>query len=59
MSEPVPITGVHVYRIGDDLGVALEIDGQWVRVINTLFTVGLSHIVEAAGIERARREATP
>jgi hypothetical protein len=58
--KPVPITGVHLKRIGDYAYVAVEIDGEWVDVIRERLDSNFSHIVEPGGMLKAlaEKEAT-
>lgn len=51
--EPMPVTGVHLVRIGDHVIVNVEVGGQWVEIIRERHEGSFSHICEAAGI-RAR-----
>ena len=54
--EPVPITGVHLRRVGDAAYVDIEMDGKWVTVIQEDINSQFGHIVEPSGM-RAAREA--
>ena len=47
------IDAIHLYREGDRVHVAIEVDGRWTRVINESLDANFSHIVEASGMESA------
>jgi hypothetical protein len=51
--EPVPITGLHLYRDGDYAVVAIEYGGRWVVVIRERCDGIFSHIVEPSGMRAA------
>jgi len=51
--EPMPVTAVHLVRIGDHVIVNVEVGGQWVEIIREHHEGSFSHICEAGGI-RAR-----
>lgn len=48
--EPVPITAVHLVRIGEHVIVNVEVGGQWVEIIREHHEGSFSHICEAGGI---------
>lgn len=49
-SDYVPVTGIHLKKIGDRTIVAAEIGGQWFDVISERSEGQFSHIVETAGL---------
>lgn len=49
--EPVPVTAVHLVRIGDHVIVNVEVGGQWVEIIREHHEGSFSHICEAGGIQ--------
>lgn len=54
--QPIPITAVHVRNVGDHLICELEINGQWIEILNAYagpmaFSVG--QIIEWRGIQSA------
>jgi hypothetical protein len=52
---PVPITGIHLYKVGGHVVVCAEIEGTWVEVIREREDGSYSHIVEAEGMRSAAR----
>lgn len=54
--SPVPVTGIHLVRLGDYVVVKAEIDGKWVEVIREYHDGSFSHIVEPAGMRRRQAE---
>ncbi len=56
-SDAVPVTGVHLKRIGEYVIVAVEVDGRWVDVIKEFHDGNFSHIVEPLGIKYAAEKA--
>lgn len=50
---PVPVTGIHLVRIGDNVIVNAEIDGKWVTVIEEYADSRFSHIIEPSGMRAA------
>ena len=55
----VPVTGIHLLRIGDQAIVRAEIDGVWVEVIREHVDGSFSHIVEPAGMRARRHNIRP
>lgn len=55
--QPVPISGIHLARIGDYVIVKAEIDGEWVEVIRERHDGWFSHIVEPLGMRRCQADA--
>lgn len=53
---PVPVTGIHLVRLGDYVVVNAEIDGKWVEVIREYHDDSFSHIVEPLGMRRRQAE---
>jgi hypothetical protein len=49
----VEITAIWLRRIGNELHVCAEIDGEWRRVITELVDGNISHIAETNGIASA------
>lgn len=58
LQEPISIMGIHLFRTGEYVVVAAEIDGKWVEVIRERHDGAFSHIVEPSGMRRAI-ERTP
>jgi hypothetical protein len=54
---PVPVSGIHLVRLGDYVIVKAEIDGQWVEVIREHHDGPFSHIVEPLGMRRRQADA--
>ncbi len=54
---PVPVSGIHLVRIGDYVVVKAEIDGKWVEVIREHHDGSFSHIVEPLGMRRRQADA--
>lgn len=52
MKNTVPISGVHLVKIGEYVIVNVEIDGKWIEVIKEHESGSFSHICEPAGIRR-------
>lgn len=55
--KPVPVTGIHLVRLGDYVVVRAEIDGEWVDVIREHHDGSFSHIVEPLGMRRRQADA--
>ncbi len=55
--QAVPVTGIHLVRIGGHVIVKAEIDGQWVEVIREWHDGSFSHIVEPLGMRRRQADA--
>lgn len=55
--EAVPVTGIHLVRIGGYVIVKAEIDGKWVEVIREWHDGSFSHIVEPLGMRRRQADA--
>lgn len=49
----VPVEGIWLRRIGNDLQVLAQVDGRWKLVIEELWDGNISHIVEYDGILHA------
>jgi len=54
--QPVPVTGIHLVRIGDYVIVNAEIDGKWIEVIREYHEGSFSHIVEPLGMRRRQAD---
>ncbi len=54
--QPVPVTGIHLVRLGDYVIVKAEIDGKWVEVIREHHDGSFSHIVEPLGMRRRQAD---
>ncbi len=52
--EPVAVSGIHLIKLGENVIVNVEIDGQWFEVIREHESGSFSHIVEPGGIRAAR-----
>ena len=48
--EPVPVTAVHLVRIGDRVIVKAEIGSRWVEIIREHHEGSFSHICEASSM---------
>lgn len=48
--DPVPVTGIWLRRIGSEIHVLAELDGEWRLVIVDTPDGPISHIVEPAGM---------
>jgi hypothetical protein len=57
--EAIPVTGIHLLRLGDHVVVKAEIDGTWIEVIREWHDGNFSHIVEPAGMRRCQSEKGP
>jgi hypothetical protein len=55
--DTIILTAVMLVRKGDYVAVEVEIDGRWVEVIRERYDGYFSHIVEPAGIRRAKDKA--
>lgn len=55
---PVPISGIHLVRLGDYVVVKAEIDGKWVEIIREHHDGSFSHIVEPLGMRRRQADQT-
>jgi hypothetical protein len=55
MKTTVAITGVHLYRVGAQAIVAVEINGRWIPVIHEAADNAYSHIVGIHGIETSAK----
>lgn len=55
--QPVPVTGIHLVRLGDYVVVKAEIDGKWVEVIREHHDGSFSHIVEPNGMRSRAQKA--
>lgn len=55
--QPIPVTGIHLVRLGDYVIVNAEIDGKWVEVIREHHDGSFSHIVEPLGMRRRQADA--
>lgn len=55
--DSVPVTGIHLVRLGKHVVVLAEMDGEWVEVIRELHDSMFSHIVEPAGMRARQDEA--
>lgn len=55
--KAIPITGIHLVRLGGYVVVKAEIDGQWVEVIREWHDGSFSHIVEPLGMRRRQADA--
>jgi hypothetical protein len=59
-NEAVPVTGVHLKRVGNRAVVAVEIDGKWVDIIEEHYEGNFSHICEPSGMRgRAALSRSP
>ena len=58
MKTPLSITAVWLRRIGDNVEVLAEFDGEWRKVITEHHEGNFSHIVESAGMRRAPKDDT-
>lgn len=54
--QAVPVTGIHLVRIGDYVIVRAEMDGKWVDVIKEHHDGSFSHIVEPLGMRRRQAD---
>jgi hypothetical protein len=50
------VTGVWLRRVGQDLLVLIEVEGEWRPVIRELADGKISHIVEEPGMASAPRD---
>lgn len=50
---PIPVTGVWLRKIGDEVHVLVEHEGVWKLAITENIDGHFSHIVEQSGIEKA------
>ena len=55
--QAVPVTGIHLVRLGDYVVVRAEIDGEWIDVIREHHAGSFSHIVEPLGMRRRQADA--
>ena len=58
-NTPIPVSGIHLSRIGGDVIVQAEIDGVWVEVIREPVDSLFSRIVEPGDMRMARGKVEP
>lgn len=57
--EMIAISALWLRRIGDDVEVLIETDGEWRKVMTEYVDASFSHITEARGMQKILKVVSP